>query len=92
MDVEAVAKHLLGLGQLAVTPQLLRELEKEPALRIGLEPELQLFEFGVDAGLSHVLDFEFCSTTGGGATSAAETNRPNEWGGSENRFCAVLLR
>jgi hypothetical protein len=28
--------------------------------------------------MSHVLDFEFCSTTGGGATFAAETNRPNE--------------
>jgi hypothetical protein len=56
MNVETVAENLLGLGELPMSPQLFRELEKEPALGIGLEPELQLFEFGVDAGLSHVLE------------------------------------
>ena len=78
MDGETGAEDLFRLRQLAVFAQLLGERKKESALRIRFDPELQFLDFGGYAGLSHVLKSEFCSTTGGGATSAAEKNRPKE--------------
>ena len=56
VDAEAGAKHLFRLRQLAVFAQLLGERKEQPALRISLDPELQLFDFGGYAGLSHVLE------------------------------------
>jgi hypothetical protein len=90
--VEAIAKDLLGLDELTVSPQLFRELEKEPALRIGLEPELQLFEFGVDAGLSHVLEVRILLANRERRNLGRRNEPPQRRGGSGNQIRIRLLR
>ena len=56
MDAETSAEDLFRLRQFAVLAELLGEREEQSALRIRLDPELQLFDFGSDAGLRHVLE------------------------------------
>jgi len=56
MHAKACAENLLGLWETSVFSELFREREKKSALRIGLDPKLQLFNFCVDDWLSHLLE------------------------------------
>ena len=53
MNGQTLAQDLFGLGQLLDLAQFFGERKKEPALRIGFDPEPQLFDFGIARWLRH---------------------------------------
>jgi len=56
IDAETGAQDLFGLGEVPGPAQLLGELVEEPALRIRLQTESKLFDFGIRCRLSHLSD------------------------------------
>ena len=88
---ESGAEHVLGFRELSDFAQFLGQRIEETALRIRLQTEAQLLNFGRRRGLSHLPSkAEFLLIDGAFASCsdfAADENRPRSGGGS-----SALLR